>query len=49
MITGIRPDAETAVRSGLKYILFAEQPEQTARAIDTYLSSMQPVKKPVFA
>ncbi|MHB9029962.1 MAG: hypothetical protein ACYC9O_14445 [Candidatus Latescibacterota bacterium] len=46
MITGIRADAETAVRAGLQYIHFTKQPEETATAIDAYLKSMQPVPSP---
>ncbi|MBT4483595.1 MAG: beta-propeller fold lactonase family protein [Candidatus Latescibacteria bacterium] len=46
MITGIRPDAEKAVRSGIKYILFTEQPEEKAAAIDIYLRSLKPIRSP---
>jgi len=46
MITGIRPDAETAVRAGIKYIQFAQCPEEDAKAIDAYLKSLQPVASP---
>lgn len=46
MITGIRADAETAVRAGIEHILFTKQPEETATAMDTYLKSMQPVPSP---
>jgi cytochrome c peroxidase len=46
MITGIRDSAETAVRAGIKFILFAEQPEEIALAIDEYLKSLKPVPSP---
>lgn len=46
MISGIRKDAETAVRSGIKYILFASSVEEIAPAIDTYLKSLKPVQSP---
>jgi len=43
MITGARDGAETAVRSGIKHILFATCPEEDAIAIDEYLKSLKPV------
>lgn len=46
MITGIRKDAETAVRSGIKYILFAEVTEEVPLAIDAYLKSLKPLPSP---
>jgi len=46
MATGIRKDAETAVRSGLKFILFADAPEEVAQAIDVYLKSLAPKPSP---
>ncbi len=46
MITGIRPDAETAVRAGIRYIQFSVRPEQDAAAIDEYLKSLKPVLSP---
>lgn len=46
MITGIRRDAETAVRAGMKYIQFSMPEEDTAAAIDTYLRSLKPVPSP---
>ncbi|MBR5690603.1 MAG: YncE family protein, partial [Verrucomicrobia bacterium] len=42
MITGIRADAETAVRSGIRYILFTVRPEAEAQAMDAYLKSLKP-------
>jgi YVTN family beta-propeller protein len=46
MATGIREDAETAVRGGIRYIQFAVRPEEDARAIDEYLKSLTPVPSP---
>lgn len=46
MITGIRKDAETAVVSGIKYILFSASTDEIAPAIDTYLKSLAPVPSP---
>lgn len=46
MITGIRPDAETAVRAGFRHIQFAQVEESRARAVDLYLRSLEPVPSP---
>ncbi|MFQ6035164.1 MAG: beta-propeller fold lactonase family protein [Sedimentisphaerales bacterium] len=46
MITGLRSRAETAVRAGIRHILFAVRPEAEATAIDEYLKSLQPVPSP---
>ena len=46
MITGVRDRAETAVRAGFKYILFADRPETDAAAVDAYLKSLRPVPSP---
>ena len=46
MITGIRHDAATAVRSGIKYILFADAPDEVAQAMDEYLKSLIPATSP---
>ncbi len=46
MISGIRPDAETAVRAGFKFIQFASVPDETASAVDAYLNSLNPVPSP---
>ena len=46
MITGIRADAETAVRAGIKYIQFSSLPDEDASAIDAYLKSLKPVPSP---
>lgn len=46
MVTGIRKDAETAVRSGFKYILFSETEPAVAPAVDCYLKSLRPLPSP---
>jgi mono/diheme cytochrome c family protein len=46
MATGIRDNAETAVRSGIKFIQFVVRPEADAVAIDEYLKSLEPVASP---
>lgn len=46
MISGIRADAETAVRAGMKYIEFSDRPEEDAVAIDAFLRSLEPVSSP---
>jgi YVTN family beta-propeller protein len=46
MAVGVRASAEEAVRSGLKYILFADRPEEEPAAIDAYLKSLRPVPSP---
>jgi cytochrome c peroxidase len=46
MWLGVRETAQTAVRSGIKHILFTEQPEGVAAAIDEYLKSLKPVPSP---
>lgn len=45
-ITGIRPDAETSVRAGLKYAYFNILPESDAVAVDEYLKALTPVPSP---
>jgi hypothetical protein len=46
MAEGVRMSAEEAVRAGLDHILFANQPEQDAADIDTYLKTLKPVPSP---
>jgi YVTN family beta-propeller protein len=46
MMTGIRPNAEAAVRAGIRHIQFAVRPETDAVAIDEYLKSLKPVQSP---
>ena len=46
MVTGIRPNAETAVRAGFRFIHFAYLPDEVAQAVDVYLRSLRPVPSP---
>jgi len=46
MITGVRANAEVAVRSGIRYIQFAATTERKAQAIDVYLKSLKPIASP---
>jgi YVTN family beta-propeller protein len=46
MWLGVRADAETGVRAGLKHIQFTVRPEEDAQAIDAYLKSLTPVSSP---
>lgn len=46
MISGIRENAEKAVRAGFKYIQFHEIPEDYAVCVDAYLKSLRPVPSP---
>jgi DNA-binding beta-propeller fold protein YncE len=46
MAHGVRADASAAVRAGIKFVLFANRPEDEAAAIDEYLKSLQPVPSP---
>lgn len=46
MISGIRENAEDAVRSGFRHILLSVCPEDDAAAIDEYLKSLEPVTSP---
>ncbi len=46
MITGVRANAEVAVRSGIRYIQFAETTERKAQYIDEYLKSLKPIASP---
>lgn len=46
MITGVRDSAETAVRAGIRHILFSIRPESDAVAIDEYLKSLKPLQSP---
>lgn len=46
MSMGVRSDAETAVRAGIRHIQFAVRPEEDAEAIDAYLKSLEPVPSP---
>jgi cytochrome c peroxidase len=46
MFLGVRTNAETAVRAGIKFILFTNQPEAVATSIDEYLKSLKPLPSP---
>ena len=46
MATGVRADAETAVRSGVLYIQFAIPRRATTEALNAYLKSLEPVPSP---
>lgn len=46
MSLGVRDTAETAVRAGIRHILFTVQPEEIAVAMDAYLLALQPVPSP---
>ena len=46
MMTGIRANAEVAVRAGIKHIQFATRPEEDAVCIDKYLQSITPLPSP---
>lgn len=46
MAEGVRETAEEAVRAGLEHILFANRPEEEAKAIDAYVRSLRPVASP---
>jgi DNA-binding beta-propeller fold protein YncE len=47
MATGIRANANVAVRAGLRYIQFTVRPEDDAKALDAYLSSLVAVPSPM--
>jgi mono/diheme cytochrome c family protein len=46
MVTGVRPNAETAVRARIRTGLFATWPEADAAAVDAYLKSLKPTPSP---
>lgn len=46
MISGIRANAEIAVRAGFKYIQFYEPEEEMAECVDAYMKSLRPVPSP---
>lgn len=46
MITGVRENAEDAVRAGIRHIQFMEYSEENASAIDQYLKSLEPLPSP---
>ncbi len=49
MSLGARPNAESAVRAGIRHIQFAVRPDEDAAAIDAYLKSLKPVPSPYLA
>jgi len=46
MSLGVRADAETAVRAGIRHIQFAVRPEEDAEAIDAFLKNLKPQPSP---
>jgi mono/diheme cytochrome c family protein len=46
MNTGVRTDAEAAVRAGIRFIQFVVRPDEDAAAIDEYLKSLKSVPSP---
>jgi cytochrome c peroxidase len=46
MSMGIRDTAETAVRSGIRHILFTVQPEEIPTAMDEWLKTLKPAPSP---
>lgn len=46
MVTGVRDTAETAVRTGMRFIQFSVRPEEDLKPIDAYLRAMAPVPSP---
>lgn len=46
MSLGIRENAEKAVRSGIRYILFTTQPEEVPAAMDEWLKTLKPIPSP---
>lgn len=46
MSMGVRETAATAVRSGIKHILFTVQPDEVASSIDEYLKALKPLPSP---
>jgi hypothetical protein len=46
MFLGVRANADAAVRAGIKFILFTNQPEEVPTAMDEYLKSLKPVPSP---
>ncbi|MDR1498181.1 MAG: beta-propeller fold lactonase family protein [Puniceicoccales bacterium] len=49
MITGIRKNAELAVRKGITHNLFTVQPEEFAKDIDEFLRNLRPLESPFLA
>ena len=49
MVSGVRDRAETAVRSGIRFIQFAVRPEEDAVALDEYIKSVTAMPSPHLA
>ena len=49
MSTGVRPNADSAVRSGIYYVQFAYPSSRVVAAINAYLKSLSPVPSPYLA
>jgi YVTN family beta-propeller protein len=49
MSLGVRETAKSAVRAGIRHILFTVQPPEVAEAIDAYLESLKPIPSPHLA
>lgn len=45
-VTGVRANAETSTRAGIRFMLFNQLPEEHAISIDEYLKSLEPVPSP---
>lgn len=45
-VTGVRDDATMSVRSGIRFILFNQAPEEQAATVDAYLKALRPVPSP---
>lgn len=46
MITGIRPQAEVAVRAGFRFIQFAVVSEDVSSSVDAYMRALRPIPSP---
>ena len=46
MISGVRADAPTAIRAGMRHIHFAQIMESEAEAIEAYIANLKPVPSP---
>ena len=45
-VTGVRANAETSTRAGIRFVLFNKLPEKHAISVDEYLKSLKPVPSP---
>jgi len=46
MSMGVRADASVAIRAGIKFILFTNQPPEIPTAIDAYVRALKPIASP---